>query len=58
MAEIKTKMVMEKETKNSVRYEDAGYSGIGAIYIPKAVLYSAAQTARWPQEIEITIEFG
>jgi hypothetical protein len=55
MPEIKAKMVQEKETKNAVRYEDASFTGIGAIYLPKSVIYSALGKAEWPREIHITI---
>ena len=38
---LKVKFMMEKETKNTIRFaevEEDGYSKVGTVYIPKATL--------------------
>ena len=57
MLEFKTRMIMEKETKNSIRYSDAGFLGMSDIYIPKSVLYTVNKKAEWPTRITITVEW-
>lgn len=60
MSKIQVRFVIEKETKNTVRFEEIENDQnveqvIGRLYIQKAVLKQVKPDG-WPREIAVTIE--
>lgn len=53
---IKATFTFEKETRNSIRYSETSFTGIGNVYLPKPLIFTTLGKAEWPKNITMEID--